>query len=167
MHREDGGTSFAAVRASRHGKLTQIRSWKMNQQTLKGQWNVIKGRVREKWGQLTDDEVTRTEGNMEQLIGLIQRKTGETRSKIENSLDEISQQGSAFVNRLTESAQELAADAAQGVQQAAQHVYEAAQSGFEETQQLIRRRPMEALSVCFGIGLLSGVIVGLIIRSRG
>jgi uncharacterized protein YjbJ (UPF0337 family) len=138
----------------------------MNQQALKGQWNQIKGKIREKWGQLTDDELGRTEGNIEQVIGLIQRKTGDTRAKVESFLDEAAERGASMVNRISETAQEYAGNAAETVQNAATQAYDAAQEGVVQAQKLIQSKPVESLLVSFGAGLVSGIIVGLIIRSR-
>ena len=41
----------------------------MNRDTLKGQWTQIKGKVREQWGKLADDDLDQMQGNAEQLIG--------------------------------------------------------------------------------------------------
>ena len=49
----------------------------INQQTLLGNWNEIKGKLRSNWGSLTDDDLTIIDGNVDQLVGAIQRKTGE------------------------------------------------------------------------------------------
>ena len=46
----------------------------MNWDQIKGNWTQFKGKVREKWGDLTDDDVARIEGNQEQLIGRIQER---------------------------------------------------------------------------------------------
>ena len=62
----------------------------INQQILEGNWNEIKGKLRQKWGQLTDDDFQQIRGDAEQLIGVIQRKTGEAREAIEQYLQEIS-----------------------------------------------------------------------------
>ncbi|HEY8489648.1 MAG TPA: CsbD family protein [Dehalococcoidia bacterium] len=51
-----------------------------------GRWNQVKGKIREAWGNLTDDELEQTKGNRDQLIGKIQEKTGESREKIEERL---------------------------------------------------------------------------------
>ena len=138
----------------------------MNQQTLKGQWNQLKGKVRERWAQLTDDELGRTEGNIEQVIGLIQRKTGETRARVESFLDEVSERGASIASRISETAQESVGNAAETVQMAATQVYDAAQYGVAQTQKMVQSKPIECLAVSFGVGLLSGIVVGLIIRSR-
>ena len=60
----------------------------MNKTTLKGNWNVIKGRLRKKYAQLTDDDLAYIEGSEEELIGRLQKRTGETRERIEELLDE-------------------------------------------------------------------------------
>jgi uncharacterized protein YjbJ (UPF0337 family) len=49
----------------------------MNRDTLKGQWTQIKGKVREQWGKLTDDDLDQMQGNAEQLIGKLQERYGE------------------------------------------------------------------------------------------
>lgn len=51
----------------------------MNEDTIKGQWKQLKGKAKETWGDLTDDELTRVEGNAEQLSGLIQERYGRAR----------------------------------------------------------------------------------------
>jgi uncharacterized protein YjbJ (UPF0337 family) len=51
-----------------------------------GRWEELKGRVREKWGQLTDNDLETARGNLEQLIGLIKERTGATAQEIEREL---------------------------------------------------------------------------------
>ncbi len=48
----------------------------MYEDVLKGKWKEIKGGVKEKWGKLTDDDLTQVEGNQEKLLGLLQQKYG-------------------------------------------------------------------------------------------
>lgn len=60
----------------------------MNKTTLKGNWNVIKGRLRKKYAQLTDDDLAYVEGSEEELLGRIQKRTGESREKIEELFDD-------------------------------------------------------------------------------
>jgi uncharacterized protein YjbJ (UPF0337 family) len=52
-----------------------------------GRWEELKGRVREKWGQLTDNDLETARGNLEQLIGLIKERTGATVQEIERELN--------------------------------------------------------------------------------
>jgi len=55
----------------------------MNEDVLKGKWNEIKGRVKQKWGKLTDDDLTAVEGKKEKLLGLLQQKYGYAKDKAE------------------------------------------------------------------------------------
>ncbi|QDR81264.1 CsbD family protein [Sporomusa termitida] len=55
----------------------------MNEDILKGKWHELKGGVKEKWGKLTDDDLTTVEGKSEKLMGLLQTKYGYTKDKAE------------------------------------------------------------------------------------
>ena len=55
----------------------------MNEDILKGKWLEIKGRVKEKWGKLTDNDLGETEGKSEKLLGRLQKKYGYIREKAE------------------------------------------------------------------------------------
>ena len=59
----------------------------MNRDTLKGQWMQVKGKVREQWGKLTDDEIDQMQGNAEMLIGKIQERYGRSREEAEQEFD--------------------------------------------------------------------------------
>ena len=61
----------------------------INTQEITGQWNQLRGKVKEKWGQLTDDDLRLVGGNIDQLIGRIQQKTGETKEKLRDFLGKI------------------------------------------------------------------------------
>lgn len=58
----------------------------MNRDTLHGQWTQLKGKVRERWGKLTDDDLDRIAGKREQLVGTIQEKYGQAREKVEEEV---------------------------------------------------------------------------------
>lgn len=61
----------------------------MNSDILKGNWKIAKGKIKEAWGNLTDDEITRVEGNYDSLVGTIQKKYGFTREKTEQSVNDF------------------------------------------------------------------------------
>ncbi len=60
----------------------------MNSDKVKGKWKQLKGEIKRKWGQVTDDDLLKAEGNMDVLIGTIQERTGEQRDAIRQWLDE-------------------------------------------------------------------------------
>ena len=59
----------------------------MNQDTLRGQWNQLKGSIREQWGKLTDDDLDRIQGQSEQLVGRIQERYGIARDEAQREVD--------------------------------------------------------------------------------
>jgi uncharacterized protein YjbJ (UPF0337 family) len=60
----------------------------MNSDEMKGKWTQMKGRARERWGELTDDELAQVEGDREQLIGLVQERYGRARTEAEREVDQ-------------------------------------------------------------------------------
>ncbi len=55
---------------------------------IKGDWNIIKGTLKQKWANLTDDDLQFTEGKADETIGRIQKRTGETREAVEAAINE-------------------------------------------------------------------------------
>ena len=58
----------------------------MNKLEIKGDWNIAKGKLKQKWAKLTDDDLTFIEGKQDELLGRIQKRTGETREAIEKAV---------------------------------------------------------------------------------
>src|SRR5262249_36628949 len=102
----------------------------------------------------------------DQLVGLVQQKTGQGREQIERVLSELSDQaGSAFTN-VSETARQYMDEASERFRGAADQIRERAQQGYEGAQQMLRRRPAEPVAVAFGAGLVVGLLVGLVASSR-
>lgn len=165
-----------------------------NAQTLQGNWNEIKGKLRTKWGQLTNDDVGAFNGNVDQLVGMIQRKTGEARQSIEQYLDSFNKSGastggsSSMVGQATETARDYASQAtnriaeyAQGageyatdfashagerVQQGSEQASRAMQQGYKQAERVVRHNPAESVAVCFGAGVLVGLMFGMMLSNR-
>jgi uncharacterized protein YjbJ (UPF0337 family) len=58
----------------------------MNRDTIEGSWKQIRGKVKARWGKLTDDELDRVEGNYDILCGKIQKAYGLSREEVERDL---------------------------------------------------------------------------------
>tara|TARA_B100001989_G_C24444177_1_gene415598 strand:- start:567 stop:764 length:198 start_codon:yes stop_codon:yes gene_type:complete len=61
----------------------------MNKNVVEGNIEQIIGKVKEKWGELTNDEIARTDGKADKLAGLIKEKYGESQEEIKKHLQEI------------------------------------------------------------------------------
>ena len=55
---------------------------------IKGDWNITKGKLKQKWAKLTDSDLVYAEGQQEELFGRIQKRTGETREAVEKAVKE-------------------------------------------------------------------------------
>jgi len=58
----------------------------MTKLEIKGDWNIIKGKLKQKWGKLTDDDLQFVNGKNDELLGRIQKRTGETREAVEKAI---------------------------------------------------------------------------------
>jgi len=65
----------------------------MNTLGTKADLNIIKGKLKQKWAKLTDDDLQYVEGKQEELFGRIQKCTGETREAIEKAFKELTSSG--------------------------------------------------------------------------
>jgi uncharacterized protein YjbJ (UPF0337 family) len=138
----------------------------INQQMLEGHWNEIKGKLRERWGKLTNDDLDRVHGSAEQLVGTIQRKTGEGQEAIEQFLEELTNDGASLVGNVAETVRQYSASAKDSVESAATSAQDAVKAGYDQAETAIHARPMESLAVSFGTGLIAGLILGLLVRSK-
>ncbi|MBI3414714.1 MAG: CsbD family protein [Verrucomicrobia bacterium] len=55
---------------------------------IKGDWKITKGKLKQKWAALTDDDLQYAEGKHDELLGRIQKRTGETREAVEKAIKE-------------------------------------------------------------------------------
>lgn len=61
----------------------------MNAEILRGRWQQLKGRVKLRWAQLTEDELKEIDGNLDILAGKLLERYGHQRENVENALDEL------------------------------------------------------------------------------
>jgi uncharacterized protein YjbJ (UPF0337 family) len=61
----------------------------MNELKFKGSWNKVKGKLKEKYGELTDDDLQYTEGKEDQLIGRLQKKLGKSKDEVRRIISNV------------------------------------------------------------------------------
>jgi uncharacterized protein YjbJ (UPF0337 family) len=138
----------------------------VNTQQLQGSWNRIRGQIKEKWGNLSDDDLQIQGGNIDQVVGRIQQKTGESREAIEKFLDELTSRGSSAISQAAETAGQYMQQAGQQLRGQYQNVAEQVGEGYEQGLRVVRHNPAQSVATAFGVGLALGVLVGLAMRSR-
>ncbi len=63
-----------------------MESWKLN---LKGTWNEVKGKIKQKYADLTDDDLLYEEGKEDELLGRIQKKVGKTKEEVKDWIESL------------------------------------------------------------------------------
>lgn len=61
----------------------------MNDDILSGKWNQLKGKVKQQWGELTDDDLNRISGKRDEIVGLVQERYGWERERAEAEMDKF------------------------------------------------------------------------------
>lgn len=61
----------------------------MNKLTAEGTWNEVKGKLKQKYGDLTDDDLAFAEGKEDELYGRLQKKLGKTKEEIKEEIERI------------------------------------------------------------------------------
>lgn len=137
-----------------------------NQATMAGNWNEMKGHVRSKWGQITDDMIEQYKGNMDALVGMIQRTTGETKDKVQEYLNGACEEGADLYCRASEAVRTGAEQAMEQAREGAKYVGDSVKAGADQAGKMIQARPLESLMFTFGAGIVAGLALGLILRSK-
>ncbi len=61
----------------------------MDKLEIKGNWNVLKGKLKQKYGDLTDDDLTYSEGKEDELLGRLQKSTGKAREELVDEINSL------------------------------------------------------------------------------
>jgi uncharacterized protein YjbJ (UPF0337 family) len=56
---------------------------------IKGSWNEVKGKLKQKYGQLTDDDLSFAEGKDDELLGRLQQKLGKTKEALREEIEKL------------------------------------------------------------------------------
>jgi len=145
----------------------------VDQATFQGNWNQIKGKIKEKYGQLTDDDLQSFNGNLDQLIGKIQSKTGEGRQQVEEFLGSLSGGSSNMLERGRHAAEEAVARGQEYMNQGVQRSREMWEQtsgrvtdGYHQAEDTIKTYPTQAVAIAFAAGLVTGLGMCLLAGRR-
>ncbi len=137
-----------------------------NAQELAGSWNELVGRIRKKWGQLTEDDLEQAKGNVDLLIGRIQQKTGRSRAEIETFISEAYGSTMGTLQKVRDKAAEYTSRAGEVLQQQYENVSSKLGDGYESAQEMVRSRPAESVGIAFAAGMVFGMLITLALRSK-
>ncbi|QDT90811.1 CsbD family protein [Gimesia algae] len=129
---------------------------------LSGKWKTIAGAVKKKYGQITDNDLKQVEGNLDQLAGLIQKKTGQTQKQIKEFYEECC----GSVDSVGGQAAELAGGAGEAVRERYDKATEQARQGYNETIKTVAQKPLASVGIALGVGIVCGLIIGTSIGAQ-
>lgn len=137
-----------------------------SQEKLSGDWHSVVGKVKEKFGQITNDDLSKIQGNMDQLVGLIQQKAGQTREQAESFLANMNDKAGNAFRDVTEKGQQAYSQASEMLDEGVKQVSQRAGEGYEYARETVARRPAESLAVIAGLGVLAGIAIGVSMGSK-
>jgi uncharacterized protein YjbJ (UPF0337 family) len=148
----------------------------LNAQEVRGQWDQLQGKIKQKWGQLTDDDLKIVGGNVDELVGRIHQKTGVAREQIESFIGDLASGTSSTLEKARATASDFAGAAAgrmrDGYEQASSRMREGYEQmsdrmreGYQRVGERVRENPAQSMLAVFGIGVIAGVVLALMVRS--
>ncbi len=141
---------------------------------LQANWACAIEKIQHNWPELTAAEIHECDRDTRKLIARINHRTGATIPEIESVLESITM-GEGVMEKAVEDFKKQAESAVESTQEAAHAAFEQGQhladeaaarisEGYAETERMVRSKPLESVAICFGVGLISGLVIGLSMR---
>ncbi len=121
-----------------------------NWESIQGHWNDYKGRVKEKWGKLTEDDLEQIEGRRDRLIGALQQRYGATKDKAEEQVNSFIASAGSWLQE----ARDKVVDAAEKSKQYLQET--SVKDMAKDMGDLVARYPVYSALIGIGVGYLVG-----------
>ena len=136
----------------------------VSQAVLHENWNDIRAALKSKWRQLTDHDLSRFMGTADQLVNLIQKRSGQAKSEIENQLEDIIAQERSANDQIVAALRDTAALTADLSQEGHDRASDKLVSGYREATAFVRGNPGAAVVIFFASGLLAGLGIAMLLR---
>lgn len=127
---------------------------------VQGTWNHLAGAVKTKYAQITGDDLASVNGNLQQLAGVIQKKTGRARDEVEEFLRSVSESSASTAGWISDTASDMASRATETVKEGYDYARETSRDGVKAATETVQHRPGEAMLLAVGVGVVTGLIIG-------
>lgn len=128
---------------------------------VEANWKQVKGRVKERWGELTDDDLTAIAGRRDRLEGVIQERYGYAKERARKEVDAWYRSMESDLAEQIESLRSGIQNLASTVERIAEEQFPRARSrataALSDAEQAVKRNPLVVIAIALGLGLLLGV----------
>ena len=142
----------------------------MNKFTFDGSWSEIKGKLRQKYAQLTDDDLLFAEGKGDELLGKLQSKIGvgadqlqKMLAELKHDVDEAAKTAAGKYEAAKHKVAEVATDLKTGVTEKAEEVYDdacrKARTWQSDGEACVRQQPRTAMLAALAVGFVLGILI--------
>lgn len=146
---------------------------KSTENRLDQDWAQLSRELRQKWPQLTRDDLKMTNGDSQKLVAILHQKTGENLKQLEHAVDEVAAKSGGMLSRLSGAMSDASYEASHAMADAGRYVYDqagvAGQEAYRRGQQVyrgaedgIRQWPLPVLAAT----LVAGVALGMLLVPR-
>jgi uncharacterized protein YjbJ (UPF0337 family) len=129
---------------------------------IEGNWKQVKGRAKERWGKLTDDDLTVIAGRRDQLEGMIQERYGyakeRARREIEDWYRSLESNLSEQIDSLRSGIQDLSSTVERIAKEQLPRARSKATDALTDAEEAVKRNPLAVVAIALGLGLLIGVL---------
>jgi len=134
----------------------------MDWDRLEGDWKQLRGKAKERWGKLTDDDLTAISGRRAQLEGKIQERYGYAKSQARREIEDWYRSTESHladeINNIRTEIQSLAASVGRIANKQIGRAQGKAAEAAHEAEAAITRNPLTAIAIAVGLGFLLGVL---------
>jgi uncharacterized protein YjbJ (UPF0337 family) len=129
---------------------------------VEGNWKQIRGKVKERWGELTDDDLTAIAGRRDRLEGMIQERYGyakeRARREIEDWYRSLESNLAEEIESLRSGIHSLSSTVERIAQEQLPHLRSRATDAVKQADDAIKQNPLIVVAVALGIGFLVGIV---------
>jgi uncharacterized protein YjbJ (UPF0337 family) len=129
---------------------------------VEGDWKQMKGRVKERWGKLTDDDLTAIAGRRDQLEGMIQERYGYARERARNEIEDwyrsMESNLAEQIELLRSGMQNLSSIVERIAKEQIPRARSRATEALNDAEEAVKRNPLVVVAIALGLGLLIGVL---------
>jgi uncharacterized protein YjbJ (UPF0337 family) len=129
---------------------------------LEGNWKQMKGRAKERWGKLTDDDLTAIAGRRDQLEGMIQERYGYAKERARREIEDWYRSMESNLAEQIESLRSGIESLSSTVDRIAKEQFPRARARttevLDEAEEAVKRNPISALAIALGLGFLIGML---------